>query len=208
MAKKSKFKTLTELELKVLSYVVSELESWRVSEPSYSCIGGTDVSKYFKWNNKNVTSGIISSLVKKRILYVFEDYKDIVYVDWDMIPLDFIKNSISDDANHLQVSVLESTKTQPKIQRENKSISKNTDELNKKHRPYQLYGNHGKNSNLEGFEQGDKIQFILKGESVTGEYRHLHINKHSPSGYVVIRYNDAIFERAIGKVSKPNVDVK
>lgn len=79
---------LTDLENKVLDYICRELATWREDEPSYSCVGGEDVTTEFKWNPK-VTSGVVSSLFKKG--YLADGYEDgtTLCVVWEKIPNDF-----------------------------------------------------------------------------------------------------------------------
>ncbi len=79
---------LTPDEIKVLEYLCLELATWRDSEPGYSCVGGTDITKHFKWAGKT-TSGLVSSLTRKRFVYSDDQFPDILYPLWYMIPKSF-----------------------------------------------------------------------------------------------------------------------
>ena len=81
---------LTNLENKVLDYLCKELSTWRETEPGYSCLEGSDVTRDLKLNPRT-TSGVISSLCKKGYLTSEDEghFKGIIYVDWQKIPDDF-----------------------------------------------------------------------------------------------------------------------
>lgn len=84
---------LTISEATVMEFLCNELATWRFDEPGYSCVGGTDITKYLKklnkdWNAKS-TSGVVSSLVKKGYLQTHDDFKDIVYPQWCRVPKSF-----------------------------------------------------------------------------------------------------------------------
>lgn len=50
-------------------------------------------------------------------------------------------------------------------------------------------------------ERGDTVCFVLKGEAVEGEFRHVNQNMHSPKGYAVIKVGKKLYERTINKVT-------
>lgn len=196
---------LTPLEAAVLSFICFELEGWRTSEPGYSCIGASDIQKAFKFDNKRTVAGVLGSLAKKSFISPYEIVKgeeDIIYVQWEFIDDEFVKESNSDHASFInfkytpETTVIKEPKSKP-----TKSIP-TLAKTKTSHRPYELNGAHGQNFDLDGFEQGDKVKFMYKGNEEIGEYRHFHKNKHSPNGYVVIKFNGIIVERIPSKVTK------
>lgn len=177
---KSKVKqviVLTSKEQEVFKFITEELESWRISEPSYSCIDVSDVSKNFSISKKAANT-ICKSLAEKGLISFSSegDFKDILYPNWENIEAAGI------GVQAQQPEVPQSTNTGCK--------------------PYKKYGMHGTNHDLEDYKKGDLIEFDLKGNKVVGEYVHLHVNKHSPNGYVVLRFEGKIYERTPNKISK------
>ena len=154
---------------------MEELEGWKVTEPTYSNIGVSDVAKNFKYSKK-VASEIIQSLQEKGLLEKDSEI-DIVYVNWEL-------------ALTIPKKVVKSSKPAP------------APTNNSKFQPYQQYGSHGVNEELEGFTKGDLVSFLIKGKKHKGEYVHFHKNNHSPNGYIVIKYNGKIYERVAAKVTK------
>jgi hypothetical protein len=83
-------KSLTELEIKVLTAICQELESWRDSEPGYSCIDYTDLSGLGL--GKHVLAGVLGSLTAKNIIDVADgDFKGIIYPRWENIDNNFAR---------------------------------------------------------------------------------------------------------------------
>lgn len=166
---------LSNTESTVLDFFMEELEGWKVTEPTYSNIGVSDVAKNFKYSKK-VASEIIQSLQEKGLLEKDSEI-DIVYVNWEL-------------ALTIPKKVVKSSKPAP------------APTNNSKFQPYQQYGSHGVNEELEGFTKGDLVSFLIKGKKHKGEYVHFHKNNHSPNGYIVIKYNGKIYERVAAKVTK------
>lgn len=165
---------LTGIESKVLSFLLDTLSYWETIEPTYSNVGVSDVSKEFKISKKSANE-VVDSLISKELV-TKDAQEDIIYVEW---------------LNTKNVKI-EAKKETPKQQSTDSS----------KFRPYQQYGNHGVNSDLDGFEKGDTVSFLIKGKKHNGTYVHFHKNNHSPHGYIVIKYNNKIYERVPSKVSK------
>lgn len=55
-------------------------------------------------------------------------------------------------------------------------------------------------------KQGDTVKFAVKGEVVSGEFRHVNKNVHSPNGYAVIKLNGKIYERVLERVFSTSAD--
>ena len=169
---------LTDKEKDVLQFLCDELKDWRISEPDYSCVGGTDISKHFEWNKK-ITSGICSSLTQKGLIYTVDDFDDTIYINWDNIP----------EYMYMEQKQLPTKST------------KNT-------KPYQINGAHGKNIKIAGYDRGTQVIFTIKDKKVTGEFIHFHVNKHAPNGYAVIKYKGNIYERVLSKICLKPIKTK
>jgi hypothetical protein len=227
---------LIQKECDVLMYLCWELAQWRDSEPGYSCVGGTDVTKHFKWNGK-ITSGVMSSLARKGFVYSDDEFVDISYPVWSKIPNSFGRvDKITEVAKPIKSNILLGTdgsvKVKPtmadKLVAAEKKIAKSvplpkgihlekpvfTDAeiesyvaavkktasivVGKKYKPFEKYGVHGKNVVLKGFIENCIVEFQVKGVKQLGQFRHFHINNHSPKGYAVINHDGKIIERAVG----------
>lgn len=77
----------------------------------------------------------------------------------------------------------------------------------KKQKKYNTHGKrhvefHHEDSNTK-YKQGDEVKLTVKGKEITGKFRHVNVNDHSPKGYAVIRGDDGkLYERSLGKISK------
>jgi hypothetical protein len=167
-------------ELEVMNFMMSELDS---SDPSYSCLGMSDIVKQFKLTTK-ATATICNSLIEKKILYTTPERPAILFISWDYV---------NENYKHLLNS---------------KPTDKPTAANNSKHKPYKKYGTHGRNEEIKEYTKGDMVEFELKKTKVVGEFIHFHINKHSPKGYAVIKFDGKIFERTLSKISKHQPEAK
>lgn len=194
--------TLTEVQQRILHFVSNSLHQWRKEEPEFTNIDSLEVSKTLGLSKKD-TIAELENLVKLGFIKATpqstaKSAKLDILVIWEFVPVAFSSKAFK--ANK-PAATSGSNKPNKQTTIEAKSTSKSTETSNK---PYGLYGAHGSNTELEGFEAGDPIEFTLKGKQVVGEYRHLHINNHSPNGYVVIKFDDKFYERVVSKVSKPS----
>jgi hypothetical protein len=183
--------TLTSKEAEALHFITGEMAGHRKSEPGYSFIGATDIKKHFGWNPKTV-SDTVNGLIAKEFLTDDAENK-VLNINWKNIPakLDVLRELITEEKVEEKPAPKKGSKTEKEP------------EAQKAARPYGLYGTHGTNHELEGWSQGDPIQFTANGKTLIGEYRHLHINNHSPKGYVVIKYDGKIYERSVNSIEKP-----
>jgi len=168
---------LSKDEVKVLDFLMDTISYWKIEEPTYSNVGLSDITKEFNISKKAARE-IVESLQTKGLVEKDTEV-DIIYVIWD-----------NTDKLPKRVSKVDSKLTQ--------APSSNAG----KFKPYQQFGNHGVNGELEGYEKGDLVSFIIKGKKHKGIYIHFHKNNHSPNGYIVIKYNNKIYERVASKVSK------
>ena len=59
------------------------------------------------------------------------------------------------------------------------------------------------------FKTGDTVHFDVKGQTISGTFKHKNVNIHSPNGYLVIRGDDGkLYERKPEFVSANSKDVK
>lgn len=189
---------LTSKEAELLYFLSSEMEGFRQSEPKHSFAGLSTIRKHFNWNAK-VATELSDSLVKKHFLTFDADNK-VFIVEWSNLPkkLDDILELVVPETTKEKKATPAPTKKNVK---EEKAVENSEEEAVA--RPYGKFGAHGKNYEIEGWEQGEPIAFKLGGVTRVGEYRHMHVNNHSPNGYIVIKHNGRIRERSYNSISKP-----
>jgi hypothetical protein len=205
----------SELDLSqrmILNFICYELLWWRIEEPCYSCISINDVIKGLK-TKKTITQKNISNLIDLGYIYLDEEFDGVLFINWDKVPYSFGLSKIYKVEEEQQVVVevpaqtfeskiiIKSTSKEVDVEEDVPSWNPDSTD-GKKSKPYQKYGKHGINQVLDGFETGCEVEFDLKGERMIGEYRHFHVNNHSPKGYVVIRYCGKIYERSVKSVTR------
>ena len=195
-SEQSPIEKLPTADRTMLEYVAHELSDFRKTDPTYSSITTTDISKAFGMNKK-VAAETVASLTAAGFILQNEDAKsEFIVLNWASLPSVFGANA--PDLSAFKGKPAKSTTTVAKdgaIEQKTKGKNKKA-AAPKKHNPYGLFGVHGTNKELDGFKQGDPIVFEKDGKKLTGEYRHLHVNNHSPKGYVVIMYEGKVFERS------------